>query len=83
MDQLLNVFRTVKDRATGPMLIHVITKKGKGYVHEIEEVHNCLSSQKGQSDMWSLNDSLNLIELMDEVRKQVGVVFPQEEGKAH
>ena len=33
--------------------------------------------------MWSLNDSLNLIELMDEIRQQVGVVFPQEEGKAH
>ena len=31
LDQLLNVLRTVKDRATGPMLIHVITKKGKGY----------------------------------------------------
>lgn len=31
MDQLLGVLRTVKDRATGPMLIHVITKKGKGY----------------------------------------------------
>ena len=58
-------------------------KKGKGYVHEIEEVHHCLSSQKGQSDMWSLNDSLNLIELMDEIRQQVGVVFPQEEGKTH
>ena len=31
MDQLLPVLRTVKDRATGPMLIHVLTKKGKGY----------------------------------------------------
>ncbi|MDG1235900.1 MAG: 1-deoxy-D-xylulose-5-phosphate synthase [Amylibacter sp.] len=31
MDQLLSVLRTVKVRATGPMLIHVITKKGKGY----------------------------------------------------
>ncbi len=31
MDQLLSVLRTVKDRSTGPMLIHVITKKGKGY----------------------------------------------------
>ncbi|MEO1138683.1 MAG: 1-deoxy-D-xylulose-5-phosphate synthase, partial [Pseudomonadota bacterium] len=31
MDQLLPVLRTVKARATGPMLIHVITKKGKGY----------------------------------------------------
>lgn len=31
MDQLLPVLRTVKVRATGPILIHVITKKGKGY----------------------------------------------------
>ncbi len=31
MEQLLSVLRTVHERATGPMLIHVITKKGKGY----------------------------------------------------
>ena len=31
MEQLLAVLRTVKARATGPMLIHVITRKGKGY----------------------------------------------------
>jgi 1-deoxy-D-xylulose-5-phosphate synthase len=31
LDQLLPVLRTVKARATGPILIHVITKKGKGY----------------------------------------------------
>ncbi|WP_299770361.1 1-deoxy-D-xylulose-5-phosphate synthase [uncultured Tateyamaria sp.] len=31
MDQLLPVLRTVKERATGPILIHVLTKKGKGY----------------------------------------------------
>jgi len=31
MEQLLAVLRTVHDRATGPMLIHVLTKKGKGY----------------------------------------------------
>ncbi len=31
MDQLLSVLRTVKARANGPVLIHAITKKGKGY----------------------------------------------------
>ncbi|MEL7011931.1 MAG: 1-deoxy-D-xylulose-5-phosphate synthase [Pseudomonadota bacterium] len=31
MDHLLPVLRVVKDSATGPTLIHVITKKGKGY----------------------------------------------------
>ncbi|RYG91247.1 1-deoxy-D-xylulose-5-phosphate synthase [Loktanella sp. IMCC34160] len=31
MEQLLSVLRTVKARATGPVLIHAVTKKGKGY----------------------------------------------------
>ncbi len=31
MAQLLPVLRTVRQRATGPILIHVTTKKGKGY----------------------------------------------------
>jgi 1-deoxy-D-xylulose-5-phosphate synthase len=31
LGQLLPVLRTVKDRAHGPILIHVVTKKGKGY----------------------------------------------------
>ncbi|HQU68175.1 MAG TPA: 1-deoxy-D-xylulose-5-phosphate synthase [Albidovulum sp.] len=31
MEQLLSVLRTVHDRADGPVLIHVLTKKGKGF----------------------------------------------------
>ncbi|MHA1528631.1 MAG: 1-deoxy-D-xylulose-5-phosphate synthase [Alphaproteobacteria bacterium] len=31
LDQLLPVLRTVKARATGPVLVHCITRKGKGY----------------------------------------------------
>jgi len=31
MEQLTSILSTVRQRATGPMLIHVITKKGKGY----------------------------------------------------
>ncbi|WP_434615817.1 1-deoxy-D-xylulose-5-phosphate synthase [Tabrizicola sp. M-4] len=31
LDQLLPVLRTARQRATGPTLIHVLTKKGKGY----------------------------------------------------
>ncbi len=31
IEQLLEALRLVKDRATGPVLIHTITKKGKGY----------------------------------------------------
>lgn len=31
LDQLLSLLRTVKARATGPVLIHAVTRKGKGY----------------------------------------------------
>lgn len=31
LEQLLPLLRTVKERATGPIVIHAITKKGKGY----------------------------------------------------
>jgi 1-deoxy-D-xylulose-5-phosphate synthase len=31
LDQLLPILRTAHARATGPILIHVLTKKGKGY----------------------------------------------------
>lgn len=31
MDQLMPILRTMQDRATGPVLLHVVTKKGKGY----------------------------------------------------
>ncbi len=34
MESLLSVLRTVKVRADGPILIHAITKKGKGYAED-------------------------------------------------
>lgn len=51
---------------------------GIGYTHEIVEVHECLRAGKLESDLWSHQNSLDLMELLDEVRKQVGVIFPFE-----
>lgn len=31
MDSLLPILRTLRQRATGPVMLHIITKKGKGY----------------------------------------------------
>lgn len=52
---------------------------GKGYSHEIVEVHNCLKEGKLQSGQWSHQNSIDLINLLDEVRRLSGVVFPFEE----
>ena len=51
---------------------------GNGYTYEIEEVNSCIKSGKLQSDLWSHQNSLDLMELMDEVRAQGQVKFPFE-----
>ena len=51
---------------------------GKGYSHEIDEVHHCLRDGKLQSELWSHRNSIDLITIMDEVRRQGGVKFPFE-----
>jgi predicted dehydrogenase len=48
---------------------------GKGFTHEIIECHQCLRQGEIESTQWSHRDSLNLMEILDEVRKQVGVVY--------
>ncbi|WP_299536582.1 Gfo/Idh/MocA family oxidoreductase [Ulvibacterium sp.] len=53
--------------------------KGKGYTYEIKEVHSCLKSGKLESALWSHQNSLDLIGLLDEVRRLAGILFPFEE----
>jgi predicted dehydrogenase len=55
-----------------------VSKIGKGYAHEIEECHKCLSANKIESDLWSHQNSLDLITILDAIRNQVGLKYPQE-----
>lgn len=58
---------------------HELPTLGKGYSHEIIEVHECLKAGKRESEMWSHQNSLDLIGLLDEVRLQNDLVFPFEQ----
>lgn len=51
---------------------------GKGYTHEIIEVNTCLKAGSTESSLWSYQDSLNLILLLDKIRKQNNIRFPFE-----
>jgi predicted dehydrogenase len=53
-------------------------KLGNGYTYEIEEVHKCLRNGMLESELWSHNDSKNLISLLDEIRDITGIRFPFE-----
>jgi predicted dehydrogenase len=55
-----------------------IPYRGKGYVHEIEEVHACLREGRTESKIMPLDETLELMRLMDRLRAAWGVVYPNE-----
>ncbi|MBT8264769.1 MAG: Gfo/Idh/MocA family oxidoreductase [Muriicola sp.] len=55
-----------------------LPKLGKGYTYEINEVHECIRNNKLESELWSHANSMELIEILDAIRKQLGISFPFE-----
>ncbi|MBK8490177.1 MAG: Gfo/Idh/MocA family oxidoreductase [Saprospirales bacterium] len=51
---------------------------GNGFTYEIEECQRCISQNQIESKLWSHTHSLELMEVMDEVRRQIGLVYPFE-----
>ena len=57
-------------------LIPVDPIDGKGYQFEAAHVMECLDQGKTESDWMSLQTSLDLMEVLDRVRADAGIVFP-------
>lgn len=53
--------------------------KGKGYHYEAEHVMQCLQTGKTESPLLPLDFSLDLMELLDDIRKEAGIFYPQDE----
>ena len=49
---------------------------GNGYNYEAAEVIRCLEKAMIQSDLMSWDDSLLLIDTLDAIRKEIGLVYP-------
>lgn len=49
---------------------------GIGYTYEIEECHQCIQNNLIESQLWSHQNSLDLIKIVDDVKKQIGLDFP-------
>ena len=54
----------------------VLPTNGKGFTYEIEECHICINENRIESKLWSHQNSLDLIKMVDEVRNQIGLVYP-------
>jgi dihydrodiol dehydrogenase / D-xylose 1-dehydrogenase (NADP) len=50
-----------------------------GFEYELEEVNRCLRDGKKESDRNALQDTFNIIKIMDEIRSQWGLVYPNEQ----
>ena len=56
---------------------------GKGFTYEIEECHKCILANQLESKLWSHQNSLDLISITDEIRRQCGLIYPFENQADH
>jgi predicted dehydrogenase len=55
--------------------------EGNGLRFEIDEVHRCLADGRTESDVMPLGETLGLARTLDDIRHQIGLVFPGEEPR--
>lgn len=53
---------------------------GNGYGLEIAEVERCLAAGELESPLIPLDDTVGILETLDEARRQLGVRYPNDEG---
>ncbi len=58
---------------------HIPSWPGRGFQFEVEEVIKCLAARKIESDILPHNASISVVKIMDEVRSQLNIVYPQYE----
>ena len=67
---------TIKKDDDEPQIIHSGHEPGLGYHYEAAHVMECLDADKIESDKMSWQTSLDLMEILDSVRADAGIVFP-------
>ena len=50
-----------------------------GFIYQVEEVVKCINKGKLESDIMPLNETVNTMKIMDNMRKEWGLVYPGEE----
>ena len=55
-----------------------IPKIGKGYAHEILACGHSIARGENENNLWSHQDSLNMLEVTDRIRKEINLIYPFE-----
>ena len=56
---------------------HVPSWQGRGFQYEVEEVIKCLNKNYIESEILPHQSSIDVVKIMDAVRKQLGIVYPE------
>ena len=67
------------DIITSRTIIPIEKEPGWGYQHEIRHVNECLKKGLTESPVWSLNDTLSLMQTLDRIRKEMGLFYKVDE----
>lgn len=70
----------VHDRTNDVQKRKKIRKKNNknGFVHQVEEVASCVNMSKLESDIIPLDETIGIMEVMDKMRAEWGLVYPFE-----
>ena len=58
-------------------VVNILVIKKDCY-YEIKECINCIENNQLESTHWSHQNSLDLIKIVDEIRRQIGLKYPFE-----
>lgn len=63
--------------------IPAIDSEGLGYQHEAAHVMECLDANKIESDKMTWQTSLDLMKILDSIRADAGIVYPDHDKQVH
>jgi predicted dehydrogenase len=59
---------------------HYFDWHNNGYAYEAQEVMRCIENGKTESELWTLDDTLGLMRILDQIRNEIGLRYPEEEA---
>lgn len=65
----------ILDEHRNTVEIFELPYQGNGYIHEIEEVNFCIQKGKMESNLLSHQFSLDLVQILDDVKMQIGLSY--------
>jgi predicted dehydrogenase len=67
------------DIITSRTIIPIEKEPGWGYQHEIRHVNECLQKGLTESPVWSLDETLSLMQTLDAIREAMGLIYKVDE----